>query len=69
MGARNGNNHSSQAKGEEHMIWLLYIITGIANPSLQQVGSYADEQVCRKAAIELIDKGVRAICLPKEKST
>jgi hypothetical protein len=51
------------------MIWLLYIITGIANPSLQQVGSYADEQVCRKAAIELIDKGVRAICLPKEKST
>jgi len=51
------------------MTWLLYIITNIVNPSLQQIGSYADEQVCRKAAIELIDKGVRAICIPKEKQT
>jgi len=51
------------------MIWVLYIIVGLsANPSLQQIATYKDEQVCRKAAQDLKDSNVRSVCLPKEKN-
>ena len=50
------------------MIWVLYIITGFANPSLQQVGLYLDEQVCKKVVEDLVTKNVRSVCIPKERS-
>ena len=68
MGARNGGNRSGQAAGEKHVIWVLYIITGFATPSLQQVGLYLDEQVCRKVVEDLVTKNVRSVCIPKERS-
>ena len=49
------------------MTWVLYIISGLANPALQQVAAYSDEQVCKKAAITLVNQNVRSVCLPKEK--
>jgi hypothetical protein len=48
------------------MIWVLYIITGLSNPSLQQIAIYSDELICKKASEELVNKNVRSICIPKE---
>jgi hypothetical protein len=54
--------------GEKYMIWVLYIITGLSNPSLQQVAVYSDEQVCKKVSEDLVTKNVRSVCIPKEKN-
>jgi hypothetical protein len=34
--------------------------------NLQQINRYTDETVCKKAAKELTDNSVRAVCLPKQ---
>ena len=49
------------------MTWVLYIIFGVANPSLQQHTVYTTEEVCKQAVKSLEEKSVRAVCLPKEK--
>jgi hypothetical protein len=48
------------------MTWILYIIVGTVMPNLQQVTKYADETVCEQAVKKLMDKNVKAVCLPKE---
>lgn len=50
------------------MIWVLYIITGLSNPNLQQVAVYSDEQVCKKVSEDLVTKNVKSVCIPKEKN-
>jgi hypothetical protein len=50
------------------MTWILYIIFGVANPTLQQTAQYSAEEVCKQAAKELAQQNVRAVCLPREKS-
>lgn len=51
------------------MTWILYIVTGLSVPSLQQIAVYTDEQICIKTTKELATKNIRSICIPKEKST
>jgi hypothetical protein len=50
------------------MTWILYIIFGVSNPSLQQTAQYSAEEICRQATKELATQNVRAVCLPREKS-
>ncbi len=49
------------------MTWILYLILGTSTmTNLQQINRYTDETVCKKAAKELTDNNVRAVCLPKQ---
>jgi hypothetical protein len=50
------------------MTWILYIVTGLSVPNLQQIAVYTDEQICIKATKQLENQRVRSVCIPKEKS-